>query len=115
VNRIRIALAASLVLVVVTALTLFLSRYFSPRARLERIRIGMTVAQVEAIMGDPGDDTDPLFGTASGKVITLRTWPFNSGNAQVWFRADETVAARYWHDDLPKPSLLETMSAWLRL
>ena len=91
-------------------------------ANVRRIRAGMTLTEVEAILGGPGELWTTTFDTTIDQhnvVITRdRLWSQRGGpmKAYVWFdRSDLVVKAELALDRFApaKPSLLTRLRAWL--
>src|SRR5436309_2232914 len=110
-------LTGTLVLLLVAgAVALYLGVIRVPQCRraYEQIETGMTVAQVEAILGGPaGNHDNPTHTLASnpGPIRKLpsgelRIWMFNEGRVEVKFDTAGTVHAKAWFD-MPQLTPLE--------
>lgn len=86
-----------------------------------RIRVGMTQAEVEAILGCPPGDyaTRPWMADAFEEDYQepdrLETWASDWGYIRVRFDKSDRVSAKELRDQfpIPQPGLLDRLRAWL--
>jgi hypothetical protein len=109
-----VVLAALAVVVAVAVVVLWPQQDRIKRENYERIQRGMSLAEVEAILGPPGDcRTRPtiyvphIFAPprladrlASEPDVDIKKWEGDSGDIEVVFRDGETKAAFYATDPL---------------
>jgi hypothetical protein len=114
-KRMRKWLAVPLALVFVTALALYISYYFSPKGRFDRIKKGMTVPEVEAIMGFGTLDLVPLRGLNDARIVGfyMVSLEFYEAEASVYFDLDGIVIGKAW-DERGRETLIQRLSAWLK-
>lgn len=90
------------------------------KARFDRIQIGMTEADAEAIFARPSGSTLTIVEKQSGSAMTICfdpgkgcAWLGGDGDAMVLFDADGRISKTTWIDH--EWTLLEKMQDWLRL
>src|SRR5262249_6180235 len=74
------------------------------RASGERVRAGMTLAEVEALLGGPAGSTHPIIYPPPGTPGGSRHWA--DGNAPLWVTFDEqdcVEGAQFFEDHPPSP------------
>lgn len=79
-------------------------------AACERITVGMTVAEVESILGGPPGDyrtmpvPHPSLSSKDGGIFDLRDWCGNQGGVEVFFDASGRVQGA-WFEKIEAPSV----------
>lgn len=89
-------------------------------ANAKRIREGMTLEEVKAILGPHPDDDNPLTmpvlrrarHLGAGKLLGL-TWKGPSGDVVVWVSNDNRVDSAEWLSRSPESSPPTRLRAWL--
>src|SRR5262249_24525820 len=88
-------------------------------ANFKRIRKGMTLAEVQALLGGPGQVATFEIGAAGKVTRRVSYWPAEGGpvRASVWFdRHDLVEVAEFLSHDfcwVTKPGPLARLRAWL--
>jgi hypothetical protein len=93
-----VAMAGLAVVVTVGAVVLWPRADRVTRANYERIQIGMTRADVEAILGPPGDYTTGPLTDPNGIELLLSLLPPASGVESPWWAADYGTVG-VWFDE----------------
>ncbi len=113
-----LAAAASLGLTVCVSVWQVSGPHPVNRANFERIQVGMTQAEVEAILGCPPGDyatVDYLPEFCGFMILGATVWVSNDGDVRVWFDNEGRVEQAYFFELLVRrpPSLLDRVRAWV--
>jgi hypothetical protein len=103
-------LLASIACMVLVALALLPPRAGVTKEKFDRIEIGMTVVEVETILGGTGQ---PFHGFANKKHLETFVWPDDDGSLAFIDVSENLVTDKKWQ---PSPEkILDKLRRWLHI